>query len=193
MCQYQLLATNLFCSISLIVAFATCLMQGPKQESDSISPRELVIQYAKTNMDLAATELEWANRSADGVLPQRAIERRRSDLAVAKEQYNQAVMASTGGLEKIRLCHAEEKVRLAKLDLGRAERLKRKNSISDIGIQRARLKYKLAELKLALLRNPENFVTFMEAMQAQIDRIEQETLNLDQRITKLEKSPTLDN
>ncbi len=193
MCQYKLLATNLFCSISLIVAFATCLMQGPKQESDSISPRELVIQYAKTNMDLAATELEWANRSADGVLPQRAIERRRSDLAVAKEQYNQAVMASTGGLEKIRLCHAEEKVRLAKLDLGRAERLKRKNSISDIGIQRARLKYKLAELKLALLRNPENFVTFMEAMQAQIDRIEQETLNLDQRITKLEKSPTLDN
>ena len=179
-----------------LIILAGCFLVGmnqdkkPVQEADSLSPRELVINYAKTRMDLAQVEFDWANElSQSGTLPlaKTKLERRRSELAVAKEQFNQALTASSGGLERVRLCHAEEKVRLSKFDFEAAKKLRAKGELSDYGLDRLNLKYQLAQLGLALRKNPENYVTLMEAMQAQIDQMGQEMLALDLRITALER------
>jgi hypothetical protein len=53
-------------------------------------------------------------------------------------------------------------------------------------VKRLKLTYELAQLDLALRKNPENYVTLIEAMQAQIGRQGQEMLALDLRITALE-------
>jgi len=95
---------------------------------------------------------------SEGVIPKARIEQRRSDLIIAKEQYKQAMLASSGGLEKVRLCHAEEKVRLARLDLEAGKKLMDKQSLSELRLKRLDLKYELAELNLAMLRNPENYL-----------------------------------
>jgi hypothetical protein len=114
------------------------------------------------------------------------IARLQTDLNVAKEQYKQAVLASSGGTEKVRICHAEEKVRLARLDLESARKLDEEGAIRPFAVKRAELKFELAELNLALLKNPQYYVTLIEAMQAQIDRHSEELLALDLRVTRLE-------
>jgi hypothetical protein len=181
--------------LSLLVIGMVPLLAGmkqdkvPPQELNALSPRELVILYSKTRMDLAQVEFDWAReRSENGqlVMSKAKLERRQSELAVTKEQFNQAVTASSGGLEKVRLCHAEEKVRLAKLDFEAAKKLRANNTLSEYGLERLRLKYELAQLDLALRKNPDNYVTLIEAMQAQIDRQGQEMLALDLRLAALE-------
>lgn len=175
------------CMVPLLIGMK--LYQEPSQDPDSLAPRDLVILYAKTRMDLAQVEFDWAmERSESRIfkISKPRLERWRSELAVAKEQYNQAVTASSGGLEKVRLCHAEEKVRLAKLDFEAAKKLRETNAVSENRLERLHLIYQLAQLNLALRKNPENYVTLIEAMQAQMDQMGQEILSLDLRVSALE-------
>ena len=188
MSNYKILLPSIICLIPVFLALASQVDREQEQDARQISSRDLVIEYAKTKMDLAQVELDWGNQKSAGMIPKRRMERRRTDLAVAKELYEQAILASSGGLEKVRLCHAEEKVRLAQLELAAALKLKNKGSqsVSEFSIRRLQLRFQLAEIKLKLLRNPETYVTLMEAMQGQIDQLGQEQLALDLRITKLE-------
>ena len=41
-------------------------------------------------------------------------------------------------------------------------------------------------LNVKLMENPENYLTLMDGMQRQIDRLGDEVLSLDQRLTRLE-------
>jgi len=175
------------CMVPLLIGMK--LYQEPSQDPDSLAPRDLVILYAKTRMDLAQVEFDWARERSESrifKISKPRLERWRSELAVAKEQYNQAVTASSGGLEKVRLCHAEEKVRLAKLDFEAAKKLRETNAVSENRLERLHLIYQLAQLNLALRKNPENYVTLIEAMQAQMDQMGQEILSLDLRVSALE-------
>ena len=184
---YKVLFPTVVFSVPLFLSLVWYQEQESKQGLDSIPPRDLVILFAKTKMDLAQAEFDWADEQvAAGVITRPKLERQRSELAISKEQYNQAMLASSGGLEKVRLCSAEEKVRMAKLNYETGKRLRAKKSISEIGLKRLELKYKLATLNLTLLKNPENYVTLIEALQAQIDQLGQETVSLDLRVTKLE-------
>ncbi len=183
----KILLPAVVCIVPVFLTLVRFQEPSPSQELDSMPARELVILYSKTKMDLAQVEFDWANEQvAAGVITKPKLERQRSELAISKEQFNQAILASSGGLEKVRLCNAEEKVRLAKLNYENAIKLRAKQSLSEFGLKRHELKYKLARLNLALLKNPENYVTLIEALQAQIDQLGQETLALDLRITKLE-------
>lgn len=184
---YKVLLPTVIFSVPLFLSLIWYQEKESKQGLESIPPRDLVILYAKTKMDLAQAEFDWANEQvAAGVITRPKLERQRSELAISKEQYNQAMLASSGGLEKVRLCNAQEKVRVAKLNYETAKRLRAKKSLTEIGLKRSELKYELAELNLALLKNPANYVTLIEALQAQIDRLGEETVSLDLRITKLE-------
>ena len=185
---YKILLPSVICTISLLIALCSYQEQEGSQEEDAISPRDLVILFTKTKMELAEVELEWMKAKSEGVIPKPRIEQRRSDLIIAREQYKQAMLASSGGLEKVRLCHAEEKVRLARLDLEAGKKLMDKNALSELRLKRMELIYELAELNLAMLRNPENYVTLIEALQGQIDRLGEEMVSLDLRVTKLESN-----
>ncbi len=187
----QLTSIRTFVTLALVASMggAICFAQESGEQPDGLDPYELAIQHAKTNLDLADVELKRhleMNAKQSGVVPRLTIERLRSDLAVAEEKYNQARLASTGGPERVRLRHAEEKVRVAKIDLDAGRQLQKSGEIKSLEFKRLYLKHKLAELNLVLIQNPENYVTLMDIMQHQIDRMGDEILSLDQRLTILE-------
>jgi len=122
------------------------------------------------------------------LIPNLTVERLRSNLAIAKEQYRRAQGDEQVGPEKVHLRHAQERVRLARADLVAAKKLLEKNSISDWEYRRLNLNYDLARLNLALLQHPKGYMTLMDSMQRQLDRLGDEYLALEQRIAKLEGS-----
>jgi hypothetical protein len=96
-----ILVLLLICMVPLLIGMKQD--DGASQEPNTISPRDLVVRYAKTRMDLAQVEYDWAKQPTSTgqlVMSKAKLERRRSELAVAKEQFKQAVNASTGSLEK---------------------------------------------------------------------------------------------
>jgi hypothetical protein len=107
---------------------------------------------------------------------------------VAKEQFNEASLASTGGPERVRLVHAEEKIRLARIDLENGRRLRDEGMVTALELERLKLKYELAKLNVVILENPDSFVTLLNYIEAKVDRMGDEILSLDQRISKLEPS-----
>lgn len=150
---------------------------------------QLMVEYASTNLRLAEVELEYAleeNAKNAGMIPRITIERLRSNLSLARKQFEEATAASTGGLERIQLRHAEERIRLSKLDLQNGQRLYDEGMVSALELQRLELKHDLAKLNLVLLKNPENFVTLLHHLESKVNRMGEEILMLDQRISKLE-------
>lgn len=184
--------STLFVTMILSALFvATPVSYGQQQDETAKKPSryDLLVQYAKTNLELAEVELEQAvaiNSRSQGVIPRITLERLRSNHAVAKEQYEEAVMASYGGQERVRLRHADEKIRLAKLALDGAKRQQSQRGVVPLELKRLELKYELAKLNRTLIENPENFLTLFQRLESQVDRLGDEILSLDQRITKLE-------
>jgi hypothetical protein len=128
------------------------------------------------------------NRKISGAVPRITIERLRSNLAVAKEQYDVAIATSIGGAERVQLRNAEEKIRLAKIDLEVGVKSRKQNMISALELERLELKYQLARLNTEIIKNPDNFTTLLHYIEAKVDRMGEEILSLDQRITRLEPS-----
>ena len=148
-----------------------------------------MIQYTKTNRDLADVELQRAMAKNEDnliVVPRLTIERLRSNLSVAEEQFKQANLATTGGPAEVQLRHAQEKVRIAQMELDAGRQLKSKGSISDLDLTRLELRHELARLKVVMLQNPDNFVTLMDHLERRMDRLGEEILSIDQRLTALE-------
>lgn len=184
----SMLKANLFLFAILFTAPA-CLGQQAADDSAEPSRYDLLVQYAKTNMDLAEVELQQAvnvNAKIPGVIPKFTIERLQSLFAVAKEQFNEATMASYGGLERVRLRNAEEKIRLAKLALDAGHKQKADGLVTPLELTRLQLKYDLAKLRRTLIQNPEHFVTLLHHLEGQVNHLGKEILALDQRISKLE-------
>ena len=181
------LALLAFCS-----AAQSCLGQQSQPSADNTpesSRYELLVQYAKTNLDLAKVELQQAveiNAESSGAIPRLTIERLRSNVAVAKEQLSEAELASYGGQERVRLRHAEEKIRVAKLALDAGRKQAQDGFVTELELQRLQLRYDLARLSLTLIKNPENFVTLLHRLEAQVNRLSEEILAIDQRISKFE-------
>ena len=59
-------------------------------------------------------------------------------------------------------------------------------TISKLEFRRLELRHELAELRLALLKQPGTFMTLMDSMDRKLDRFGEEILELDRRVTKLE-------
>jgi multidrug resistance efflux pump len=168
-----------------------CTGQESAEPAAELSRYELAVKYAETRMQLAEVELRWAldmNQSIPGAIPKIRVERLRSNLVVAKEQFNEATLASSGGPERVRLVHAEEKIRLARLDFETGERMRNQGMITALELERLRLKYELAKLNVEVLKNPDSFVTLLNYIEAKVDRMGDEILALDERISKLEPS-----
>lgn len=163
--------------------------EQPGKPSKDVSRYELEVLYARTRMRLADVELRSAlqlQAEAPGMIPRLVIERLRSNLAVAQEQMVQAEMASISGPEQIRMRQAEEKVRLAKLDLESGLKLQDRGQASDLEIERLTLKYELAKLSIVIMKKPEHFTTMLHLVEAKVDRLGKEILSIDQRLSRLE-------
>ncbi len=161
----------------------------PTVEAMELRPYDLAIRYAKVNLDLAEVELQRApdmNANTSGVIPKLTVERLRTNLAVVRQQFQQAQLASTGEPAQVRLRHVAEKIRLSQMDLQAGQELLQQGAINALELQRLTLKNQLARLSLRLMKNPEDRVTRMDSMQQQVDRLGEEILSLDQRLTRLE-------
>lgn len=159
--------------------------------SSRLSERALNVLFTKTNLRLAELELGRAlglNSGNFRVVPRLTIERLRSNLAIANEQFEQAKLDTSEGHEKVRLRHVREKLRIARIDMDAANQLKELSSISDMEYKRVELKLDLAKLNLALLQHPTGYMTLVDGLQRQVDRLGVEILALDQRVSKLEGS-----
>ncbi len=180
----------LLIAVPCILPSRTLFGQNDLEEASQMTQRELAILHSKVKLDLAEVELQKAKEMNAGAetIPRLVVERLKSDLAIAQEHFRQALQESTGGPEQVRMRHAEEKVRLAKMDFEAAQKLRQTDTISDLELKRLKLSHDLAKLNVAMLKNPRTFVTLMDSMQRQLDRFGEEILSLDLRITKLEKN-----
>jgi multidrug resistance efflux pump len=156
--------------------------------SDNLTQRDLVILHSKAKLDLAEVELQKAKEMNEGAetIPPLVVERLKSNLAIAREHFRHTMKASTGGPKQVRVRHAEEKVRLAKIDFEAGKKLRASGAISALELRRLELTHDLAKLNVAMLKKPGSFVTLIDSMQRQLDRFGEEIVSLDQRITKLE-------
>jgi hypothetical protein len=189
MVAVQLSARVIFGLFVYLTSSLCCQGQETTEDATIHSTQELVLQYARTRLQLAETELARASESNaqyPGIIPRFRVERLRSNLEIAREGYQQAISASTGGPEKVRLKHAEEDVRLADLHYQEGKKSHSEGKLSDLALKQLDLQHRLAKLKLALLRSPENYATLLQSMQNQIDRFGEEILTLDQRLARLE-------
>ncbi len=178
-----------------VIFAATCFGQPPESETTSESPAaeqswyETNLRYAKTRWLLAEAELLSVlevNKEAPGTIAKLAVERLRSDAEIAKQQFREAEMATVGGSERVRLRHAQERIRLARINLVNGRELHDKGRLSDLELERLKLKHELAGLSLVLLKNPQYFATMLQSLEAKVDRMGEEILSLDQRISRLE-------
>ena len=186
---------------------------GFSQDADSQQPNvlaaELKVRYARLHLELVETELKIAeeyNRElikslpstataiqrqkmlAMKQIPKTSIARLQSNIEIGQVQLAHAESPSTGSPEVIRKRYAEEKVRLAKTKLDAAIARKAAGfQMRDLEITRLDLVYQLAQLKLELVGSPENILTLVDSLQRQIDRLSEELLSHDQRITGLEE------
>jgi molybdopterin converting factor small subunit len=115
------------------------------------------------------------------------VERLRSNLEIARQQREQAKMPSTGDVEKIRKKYAEEKVRLAEINLAAMHKYKEKGlPVKDGDIKRLELKLRQAQLSRQLLDSPENLLEIVDSLQRQVDQLHEELIQQDQRLSSIE-------
>lgn len=165
---------------------------GQSDEFEGLTHRELAIRYAKTKVDLAEIDVRRALEMREqNILPGLTLERVRSNLVIAKEQHSQAILSSTDRSTKIRLRHAEERLRLAKLLLESRQRLSDTSRLAALDLKRVELNHELARLNLRMVQNPGEVGSQMEYMQRQIDRFGEDLLWLDERLTRLESRNSL--
>lgn len=150
---------------------------------------ELLLQYAKANLELSEVELQQMLqivRRSPGAVPRMTIERLESNVAVAREQYDEAVLASADRVERVRLQHAKERLRLATVELKDVQRAADEGVIDELELKRVSLRYEMARLNLVIAKNPESFLTLLPYLESKVNRLSDEILELDKRLSKLE-------
>lgn len=197
-----------FFAFLLLSGLSGSLLCG--QENQTKSSPNLRAELAQVSVELAEVELKLAedfNREVESVLlaniskedrdsyirnrrlPDVMVERLRSNVEIARQQREQSRMPSTGDVEKIRKKYAEEKVRLAEIDLATMQKYREKGlPVKDGDIKRLELKLKQAKLNRQLLDSPENLLEIVDSLQRQVDRLHEELLRHDQRLSAMEDS-----
>ncbi|PAY15711.1 hypothetical protein CKO51_30365 [Rhodopirellula sp. SM50] len=176
-----------FCLLVVLATPAFC--QENQAKTTEPSWHDLNVKHTKTQLALANVELLSAleiNKESPGTIARLVIERLKSDVAIAEQRFQEAEMATVGGSERIRLRNAQEKIRLAKLNFENGRLLHDNGMVNDLELERLKLKYELAQLSLVLLKNPQYFNTMLQSLDAKVDRLADEILSLDQRLSRLE-------
>jgi hypothetical protein len=180
------------------------------QDPAGNSAQVLRSELAGVGLELAEVELKLAeefNNEIESVLlanlskedresyirnrriPEVIVERLRSNVQLARQQREQAKSPSTGDVEKIRKKYAEEKIRLAEIQLASARKQKEKGlPVKDGEIKRFELKLREAQLNRKLLDSPENLLEIVDSLQRQVDRLNEELIRHDQRLSAVEDS-----
>ena len=172
-------------AVLCLLAVDVCVGQDTAQDQQD-SQYDLLVRFATAKRDLAKIELKRAVAKKEAI-PAFTVARLRSQVSVAEEHLRQTTVAATGGAEAVRRRHAEEQVRLAKMEFEAGKKLRtRTSNFSDLDLASLKLKYEVAKLKVELIDNPATYMTLMDSMEQRMDQFSEEILTLEQRIARLE-------
>ena len=122
-------------------------------------------------------------------LPASVLARLRSNVQLAEKRLEMAQSPSTGDPEKIRREYLAQQVELAKLNLEMATRRRAEGvALSDLEIEKLRTELQLATLREKLADQPQDVMSVVDSLQRQLDRLGDELIHHDQRISALEQS-----
>ena len=71
-------------------------------------------------------------------------------------------------------------------DAHRSVRESQKRHVGKLELKRLSLRYQMARLNLELAKNPESFLTLLPYLESKVNRLSDEILELDKRLSKLE-------
>ena len=137
------------------------------QDSEAKPAQVLRTELAGVSLELAEVELQLA------------------------EEFNREVgsVLLTNLSKEDRESYAEEKVRLAEIQLETMRRYREKGlPVKDGEIRRMELKLQQAQLNRRLLDSPENLLEIDDSLQRQVDRLNEELIRHDQRLSAVEDS-----
>lgn len=150
---------------------------------------ELAVRYAQASLKLAEIDLRKAeeqNKKVPRTIPQVIVERLRRNVAVSEAQLEQALQPSAGGAVNVHVRYAEERVRIAELEIEKAQKARQRDpdAVPAVEVERLALAADVARLRLDMWRNPVYLPSLLDQMQWQLDRLSEEVIDLNKRVEK---------
>lgn len=148
---------------------------------------DLQIRIAQTRVRLAEYTLERAlaaNRTVADAVGPREIDRLRRHVGLTQRQLAIAQTHPRTTANETNLAAAEVAVEESRADLEAALRSNRRQSgtVTEINVKRLQTKLELAELRVALLRNPTYVPSLIDEMQWHIDQLTDQLIELRHQI-----------
>ncbi len=181
-------------SAAVCLAAIGAIVAAAQQPRGNFSQEPISVRYARASLELAKVELKKlmnAEKEVPRVIPPIILERAKANVKVAEAQLEQALLPSTGGAVNVHIRYAEERVKVAELELEKARKAKARNpnAVLDVEIERLELVAETARLRLAMWRDPVYLPSLLDQMQWQLDRLSEEIIELNKRVEKDEWPP----
>lgn len=182
----------LSCLVLIAPSFATAdePKVGGAEKAAGPGDENLDVQLAKARLDLAKVELQRvlkANERFAGTYSESTVELLRSNVDIAQARLEASSGAGVADLHAAHLRELENELKIAELRWETAVRLNKSvpNSIDAQQVESRRLRVEVARLALARARQPARVATPMDHMQWQLERLQQELLDLTVRVDEL--------
>lgn len=193
----------------ILLATQTIVAQETSTEQGEQPLQALELIHATLSYKLAAVELQLAEQfnreiedSLSGVIdgqtryqtlkmkliPSTVLERLKSNIAIAQTKLELAETGSTARPKEVQLRHAQEKARLAQIRLDSAKESKTtKSSVTrELQIKRLKIVSDIAKLRLKMPERPEYLLEQVDILQWQIDKLSDQFMLLEMRISAIE-------
>ncbi len=193
----------------ILLATQTIVAQETTSEQGEQPLQALELIHAKLSFNLAEVELQLAeqfNREIEDsissvvddktryqtlkmkLIPSTVLERLKSNIAIAGTKLKLAETGSTARPREVQLQHAQEKARLAQIRLDTVKESKTTTSTvaRELEIKRLKIMSDIAKLRLQMPERPEYLLEQVDILQWQIDKLSDQFMLLEMRITAIE-------
>lgn len=173
-------------SAGIVAVIGIIAVAGP-QATQEPAGEPVSVRYSRSCLKLAGIELQQLldqNHKAPGVIPDMVLERARMNVKVAQAQLEHALAPTSAGTAAVQVRYAEERVKLAEIELEKAKRVRRHDpdAMSELELERLSLVAEVARLRLAMWRDPVYLPSLLDQMQWQLDRLSEEVIEISKKV-----------
>jgi len=148
---------------------------------------ELKLRYATARVRLAELDLQRAlaaNQAVRGAIGDREIERLKHHVELTRRQHAIVLESPRTAARLATEAAAEAAIAEARGDLAAALGANHRvpGSVSDLNVQRLQTRLELAEIRVAICRNPASELSLLDEMQWTIDQLTDEVIDLRHRV-----------
>ena len=157
------------------------------RSAEAAEAAELRLRYAAARLRLAELDLERAvaaNRMVPGAVGDRELARLRNHVTLMQRQFEIARALPRTAVRQATIAAAELAGDNARVDLDAALKANHRvpGSVSDLNIERLRARLELAEIRVALCRNPAFELSLLDEMQWSIDQLTDQLIDLRHQV-----------